>query len=51
MARVEDTTSLPEPLHLFLLASGDPNEMRNGILPLCKALRAGDAKFRCCYDI
>ena len=40
---VEDTTSLPDPLHIFLLASGDPNEMSDGISPLCQALRAGDA--------
>ena len=36
--------ALPDPLHLFLLASGDPNEMSHGMSPLCQALRAGDAR-------
>ena len=35
--------ALPDPLHLFLLVSGDPNEMSHGVLPLCHALRPGDA--------
>ena len=39
----EDIVSLPDPLYIFLLASCDPNEMSNGVSPLCQALRAGDA--------
>ena len=40
----EDSVTLPDPLHLSLLASGDPNEMSHCMSPLCQALRAGDAR-------
>ena len=42
--RDEDSVALPDLLHLFLLASGEPNEMSHGMSPLCQALRAGDAR-------
>ena len=35
--------ALPDALHLFLLASGDPNETSHGVSSLCPALRARDA--------
>ena len=40
----EEEIPLPDPLHIFLLASGDPNEMSHGTSALCQAFRAGEAR-------